>query len=159
MQRIQCKNTPISRLYDVLTRVVARHPHRGQGAVSSIEDAATLGVLFNGSAEPSIATWSVEAKLQLFGDIRQKRVSAIQIMSEVPLFEDTMAAKKAELMQYLPESELPGEIFYYKRCLKDNTSATTFRRYLKNKYRVLCNLRKAKANVNTKAILAALFIK
>lgn len=110
MQRIQCKNTPISRLYDVLTRVVARHPHRGQGAVSSIEDAATLGVLFNGSAEPSIATWSVEEKLQLFGDIRQKRVSAIQIMSEVPLFEDTMAAKKAELMQYLPESELPGEL-------------------------------------------------
>ncbi|XTI89082.1 hypothetical protein V2W45_1207736, partial [Cenococcum geophilum] len=49
------------------------------------------------------------------------------------------------------------EIFYYKRCLKDNTSATTFRRYLKTKYRIFCIVRKAKADVNTKATLAALF--
>ena len=51
------------------------------------------------------------------------------------------------------------EIFYCKRCSKDNTSATTFWRYLKTKYGIFCVARKAKANVNTKAILAALFAK
>jgi hypothetical protein len=51
------------------------------------------------------------------------------------------------------------KIFYYKWCLKDNISVATFQRYLKTKHGILYVVKKAKANVNTKAILAALFVK
>ena len=90
-----------------------RLPHRGQGAVLSIEDAATLGVLFDDNAEPSIATHSVEEKLQYFEDIRQKHVSAIQIISELPLYEDTLTVKRTELLQFIPQSEVPGVFFFF----------------------------------------------
>ena len=87
---------------------------------------------------------------------------------------DTPEAKRKklredeELWSYALSKPPPGkpdrgnsnqEIFYCKRCLKDNTSATTFRRHLKTKHGIHCVAKKAKADVNTEATLAALFAK
>lgn len=51
------------------------------------------------------------------------------------------------------------EIFYCKRCLKDCTSATAFRRHLKNKHGILLTARRAKSDIKADATLAALFKK
>ena len=93
----------------VLIQGSHRLPHRGQGGVTSIEDAATLGLLFKQRADSQARTLSVGQRLELFENIRQKRVSVLQVISEVPLFDDAMMLKRSELLQYLPNSELPGE--------------------------------------------------
>ena len=51
------------------------------------------------------------------------------------------------------------ELFYCKRCSKSLSSATAFRRHLKNSHGILTYPKRSDVNINTKATLAALFNK
>ena len=51
------------------------------------------------------------------------------------------------------------ELFYCKRCSKSLSSATAFRRHLKNSHGILTHPKRSDVDINTEATLAALFNK
>ena len=79
-------------------------PHKGQGAASSVEDAAALGVVFKDieSNDPS----AIADRLQIFQDIRLNRASATQLYSHENFLSDTINGPKPKIFKYLPESQL-----------------------------------------------------
>ena len=94
-------------------------PHLGQGAAQSIEDAAALGVFLAGIVKPSgggdrgekekeeEVGEKISARLKLFSEIRRDRVTAIQILSEVPGLDGDFATASSKWAEYLPEHEFP----------------------------------------------------
>ena len=98
-------------------------PHLGQGAAQSIEDAAALGVFLADIVKPSGGGESgekekeevgekISARLKLFSEIRRDRVTAIQILSEVPGLDGDFATASSKWAEYLPEHEFPRTSFF-----------------------------------------------
>lgn len=80
--------------------------HMGQGANSAILDAAALGTLFHDLPDGSPET--VSDRLRLFDEIRVPHNSAVQLWSEIPMFEQP-TKKNADVKAFLPDLRLPGE--------------------------------------------------
>ncbi|KKY32146.1 putative salicylate [Diaporthe ampelina] len=81
-------------------------PHMGQGANSAILDAAALGTLFDDLPDRSPET--ISYRLGLFDEIRVPHNSAVQLWSELPMFE-LPTKKNADIKALLPDLKLPGE--------------------------------------------------
>ncbi|KAF7378049.1 FAD dependent oxidoreductase [Mycena sanguinolenta] len=81
--------------------------HLGQGANSAILDAAALGTLFANMTV--VSAEEISWRLRLYDQIRSPRVSATQIWSEVPVFEQKWQ-KIDEIRKILPETELPQDV-------------------------------------------------
>lgn len=70
-------------------------------------DAAALGTLFSDMPDASLD--SIARRMELYDDIRSPRVSATQIWSEVPMFEEP-ARRNDEVRKYLPDIDLPSKL-------------------------------------------------
>ncbi|KAF7378048.1 putative salicylate [Mycena sanguinolenta] len=81
--------------------------HFGQGANSAILDAAALGTLF--ADMTVVSAKEISWRLRLYDQIRSPRVSATQIWSEAPVFEQKWQ-KIDEIKKILPETELPQDV-------------------------------------------------
>ena len=79
-------------------------PQLGQGAAQSIEDAAALGALFKEMKWED----SVEERLSLFEEVRRDRVTAIQILSNVPVGDDSLDAVADKFRAHLPHVNFPS---------------------------------------------------
>lgn len=79
-------------------------PHRGQGAASSIEDAATLGVLLKDVDRTN--PQAIEDRLRDFQTVRLNRTSVTQLYSHENFFGDPINNPKEECLKYLPDSQL-----------------------------------------------------
>ncbi|KAJ6480251.1 hypothetical protein C8R45DRAFT_350091 [Mycena sanguinolenta] len=90
--------------------------HLGQGANSAIFDAAALGTLFANMTVMSAE--EISWRLRLYDQIRSPRVSASQIWSEVPVFEQKLQ-KNDEIRKILPETELPQNVEHLLKWLQD----------------------------------------
>ncbi|KAI3390327.1 hypothetical protein diail_10118 [Diaporthe ilicicola] len=80
--------------------------HMGQGANSAILDAAALGTLFDDLPDQSPET--ISDRLRHFDEIRVPHNSAVQLWSEIPMFEQPTKIN-ADIKALLPELKLPGE--------------------------------------------------
>lgn len=78
----------------------------GQGANSAILDAAALGTLFEDL--PDRSTETISDRLRLFNEIRVPHNSAVQLWSEIPMF-DLPTKRNADIEALLPDLKLPGE--------------------------------------------------
>lgn len=78
----------------------------GQGANSAILDAAALGTLFEDLPDRSPET--ISYRLRLFDEIRVPHNSAVQLWSEIPMFEQPTKIN-ADIKALLPDLKLPGE--------------------------------------------------
>lgn len=78
----------------------------GQGANSAILDAAALGTLFDDLPDRTPET--VSHRLRLFDEIRIPHNSAVQLWSEIPMF-DQPTRINADIKALLPDLKLPGE--------------------------------------------------
>ncbi|KAG8161608.1 hypothetical protein KVR01_008595 [Diaporthe batatas] len=78
--------------------------HLGQGANSAILDAAALGTLFEDLPDRSPQT--ISHRLGLFDEIRVPYNSAVQLWSELPMYEQP-TKKNAEIQPLLPDLKLP----------------------------------------------------
>lgn len=78
----------------------------GQGANSAILDAAALGTLFDDLPDRSPET--ISCRLRLFDEIRVPHNSAVQLWSELPMFE-LPTKKNSDIKALLPDLKLPGE--------------------------------------------------
>lgn len=83
-----------------------RQQNLGQGANSAILDAAALGTLFADMS--GVSADDISSRLQVYDKIRSPRLSAIQIWSQIPMFEKPWR-KNDEVRKYLPNSILPGK--------------------------------------------------
>lgn len=81
-------------------------PNQGQGAGMAIEDSGALGVVFSDMHDTSER--SIAERLALFEKVRKGRASVVQLLSSVPYFEDGRKIMLPQLVQYIPEEELPG---------------------------------------------------
>ncbi len=79
-------------------------PHMGQGAASTIEDAAVLGVLFSELTDPS----EIPRRLELFDSARRRRVSTLQLLSSVPVGVDSYEGIEDKLKEYFAADEMPS---------------------------------------------------
>lgn len=78
----------------------------GQGANSAILDAAALGTLFEDLPDRSPET--ISYRLRLFDEVRVPLNSAVQLWSEIPMFEQPTKIN-ADIRALLPGLKLPGE--------------------------------------------------
>ncbi|KAK2595741.1 hypothetical protein N8I77_013766 [Diaporthe amygdali] len=78
--------------------------HMGQGANSAILDAAALGTLFEDL--PDRSTETISDRLRLFNEIRVPHNSAVQLWSEIPMF-DLPTKRNADIEALLPDLKLP----------------------------------------------------
>ncbi|KAJ6480243.1 hypothetical protein C8R45DRAFT_1004925 [Mycena sanguinolenta] len=88
----------------------AAHPmlsHLGQGANNAILDAAALETLFTNMTV--VSAEEISWRLHLYDEIRAPRISATQIWSEIPMFEQKWQ-KNDEIRKILPEAELPQNL-------------------------------------------------
>ena len=94
-------------------------PHLGQGAAQAIEDAAALGVLFKGieAGKCGQEREIIDARLKLFEEVRRPRVTAVQILSGVPVGEDGFEIVRQRWEKYLPGHELPSTLLPQQSCL------------------------------------------
>lgn len=85
-------------------------PHLGQGAAQSIEDGAALGVLFQGITKGGNGKEKqiIEPRLKIFEQMRRDRVTAVQILSGVPVGEDGFETVWERWEKYLPGHEFPS---------------------------------------------------
>jgi 2-polyprenyl-6-methoxyphenol hydroxylase-like FAD-dependent oxidoreductase len=79
-------------------------PNFGQGAGMAIEDAAVLGVLFSRVHDVS----EIPHRLKLFERARLVRVSAIQILSRLPLSSYSTEEVASEFRKFLPAEDFPS---------------------------------------------------
>ena len=90
-------------------------PHLGQGAAQSIEDAAALGVLLSDivtERDSGGVGEIVEARLKLYQSIRKDRVTAIQLLSEVPGLDGDFHKISHKWAEYLPGLEFPRTCYF-----------------------------------------------
>lgn len=80
-------------------------PHKGQGAASSIEDAAALGLLFKDVDRNDRRT--ISDRLRIFQEVRLNRTSVTQLYSHENYFGDSINTPKQECLKYFPGSQLP----------------------------------------------------
>lgn len=78
-------------------------------------DAAALGTLFANNNTPveegEKGPWraqDISRRLDLYDKIRVPRISATQIWSEIPMFENPLK-RNGEVKKFLPDTVLPGE--------------------------------------------------
>lgn len=83
-------------------------PHLGMGAVSAIEDAGALKVLFSNLPESGEIAPLVEQRLALFSKLRVGRVAAYKYWSDVPHFGNAVEEQRERVEQFVDPADLPG---------------------------------------------------
>lgn len=106
----------------------------GQGANSAILDAAALGTLFEDLPDRSPET--ISHRLRVFDEVRVPLNSAVQLWSEIPMFEQPTKIN-ADIKALLPDLKLPGEsarrdVLSSTECLLLGKFADLKQRQLKN---------------------------
>ncbi|KAF7561127.1 hypothetical protein G7046_g3003 [Stylonectria norvegica] len=76
-------------------------PHQAQAGAQGLEDGLVLGIVLQGANTPE----DIEERLKLYVDIRRKRASAIQVLSNVG--QDQASLVREDLLQYMTEDEYP----------------------------------------------------
>lgn len=79
-------------------------PNFGQGAGMAIEDAAVLGVLFSHVRDVS----EIPHRLELFEHARLARVSAVQILSRIPVSIYSTEEVASECREFFPAGDFPS---------------------------------------------------
>jgi salicylate hydroxylase len=79
----------------------------GQGGAQAFEDAAALGTLFSKNTTPE----QVRCRLELYNEVRYKRAITIMFNSRVP--ENRRHEQLDDLRNYIPDAEMPMDIFKY----------------------------------------------
>ncbi|KAF4979104.1 hypothetical protein FDECE_18115 [Fusarium decemcellulare] len=77
-------------------------PHQGQGAAQGMEDVVALGIVLYGATSQQ----DMQERLQFYMDIRYKRASVIQILSNVG--QDQSRLVRDELLHFIKEDEIPA---------------------------------------------------
>ncbi len=83
-----------------LTHCLADH---GQGGAQGLEDGLAIGIVLHGASSPS----EIEKRLGIYDQVRCKRASAIQILSNAGLEQFDLV--QHELRQYLEPDKIPSE--------------------------------------------------
>ncbi|KAL3963074.1 hypothetical protein ACCO45_000078 [Purpureocillium lilacinum] len=78
-------------------------PHHGQGGAQGLEDGLAIGIVLHGASSPS----EIEKRLGIYDQVRCKRASAIQILSNAGLEQFDLV--QHELRQYLEPDKIPSE--------------------------------------------------
>ncbi|PNY23864.1 3-hydroxybenzoate 6-hydroxylase 1 [Tolypocladium capitatum] len=76
-------------------------PHQGQGGAQGLEDGLALGVALHGAFSPE----DIMKRLDVYGRVRYKRASVIQILSNVG--QDQSELIRNELRQYMADDQIP----------------------------------------------------
>ncbi|KAK2612261.1 hypothetical protein QQS21_001687 [Conoideocrella luteorostrata] len=78
-------------------------PHQGQGGAQSLEDGLALGIILCGAKTPD----EIEERLDIYYNTRHKRVSTIQILSNIGADQTSLVSD--ELRQYMSDDEIPRD--------------------------------------------------
>lgn len=84
-------------------------PHIGQGAISAIEDAAVLGVLFRNVPIDVDITDHISKMLELNDKLRIPRIAAYKYYSDVPFFRNAVEEQREKCKKFVKPEELPGK--------------------------------------------------
>ncbi|KAG6001555.1 hypothetical protein E4U21_004095 [Claviceps maximensis] len=79
-------------------------PHLAQGGAQALEDSLALGIILTGVSSPD----EIENRLALYCDLRRKRASAVQILSNIG--PDHASVGGEELLQYMSQEEIPKDM-------------------------------------------------
>jgi salicylate hydroxylase len=76
-------------------------PHKGQGYQLGLQDAASLGVLFDGLSRPHVQHGLIEERLHIHEDLRHNRTAACILYSAVDLRGNAGQGARPEVDQYM----------------------------------------------------------
>lgn len=96
--------------YKLVAASIANHAHdldQGQGGAQSFEDGAALGALFT----PECTKDDIPGRLELYNRVRYGRSVTVMLMSKVS--DDRRGQMLDELRTYVPDAELPPDMFSY----------------------------------------------
>ncbi|KAI9037629.1 putative salicylate hydroxylase [Aspergillus affinis] len=82
-------------------------PHQGQGGAQAFEDGAALGGVFPADTTPD----QVPQRLALYNQVRYDRAVTVMMMSKT--HDERRAEMLAELREYVPNAELPANMFSF----------------------------------------------
>ena len=84
-------------------------PHIGQGAISAIEDAAVLGVLFRDIPVNGELADHVSQRLKLNDRLRIPKVAAYKYYSDIPFFRNAVEEQREKCEKFMKPEDLPGK--------------------------------------------------